>query len=77
MQSFQALEKELYSKVLKRQRDAVHEPLDGTELAGEATRDQPNHNGIPHSNEISEAMTSIWIEGNIVQFEPLKDAADR
>lgn len=76
MQSFQAFEHAIYSETLKRQSAAVHEPSGGGGLEDEGAGDQSHRSGALQPHAISEAMASVWIQGNVVQFGPLRDAAD-
>lgn len=77
MQSFQGFEQAIYSEILQQQSAAGHDPVGGAELAGQGTGARPHQNDVPQPKAISDAMTSVWIQGSVVQFGPLEDATDR
>lgn len=66
----------MFTKMLKR--SGADQEISGcAEPASESIGEQPHRNGVPRPEEISDAMASVWIEANIVQFGPLEEAVDR
>lgn len=81
MQSFQAFEKALLSKLMKSAADQG--TSGGAEVAELSTADicieaQPIRSCWgPEPEEVSDAMASIWIEGDVVRFGHLEEAVNR
>lgn len=80
MQSFQAFEKTLLSKLMKSAADQG--TSGGAEVAELSTADicieaQPQRSWGPGPEEVSDAMASIWIEGDVVRFGHLEEAVNR
>lgn len=83
MRSFHVFEQAVYARMLGHNNITsagaeIEPPQGGAELGGGKGDGKKRHpSGVPESLEIGEAMASVWGQGDIMHFAPLKDAADR
>lgn len=78
MQSFRFFQQTLYSKMLsKSQSDHGGGSCGAAKPIGEGHGDQqPHQHDLPQPQQMTDAMASVWIQDNIVRFEPLRELAD-